>query len=395
MSFTDTKTSLKPFILLIFLILSPSTFSDHSQALEDRTVNGTIFLIVDGLGAYYIYPELAPHSLDGSTLGEANFNLTGWTRVLWVRVPQPKTSQGHSIIVTGSSKATPRTLETEETIFDATHAAGYLNIAVMETGDFESIRHEQDIILYVQNNSLENPGLKIEEKENLTQAAREAKLIMETQASRISSYLDNKKGWERYAAYNQWAIDTATLIASQLAQDNQKFFLTVNIGGLDAAAHHLDSTAYIKVLKNLSLNRLQETANTHNLLFMVTADHGMSFKTLESRGAHANPPYSNTPEARYIPLLLYGPGIQTQIITGNFSQQDIAPTLLSLLKIPDTLTAEDGKPITLQPDNEKHPKKQRKPAATTLTPNREITGAIIIILINSLALAIIWKIWKK
>jgi len=36
----------------------------------------------------------------------------------------------------------------------------------METGDFESIRHEQDIILYVQNNSLENPGLKIEEKEN-------------------------------------------------------------------------------------------------------------------------------------------------------------------------------------------------------------------------------------
>ena len=66
---------------------------------------GAVILVVDGLGASYVYPEHAPmpwtaRPLDGAVL----FNLTGGgARAVDVRVPVPETTKSHSVLITGNS----------------------------------------------------------------------------------------------------------------------------------------------------------------------------------------------------------------------------------------------------------------------------------------------------
>ena len=69
-----------------------------------------VLLIIDGMGSSYIYPEFTPYALDGSALNRANVSnimliADGGTRVLDIRAPQTSTAPGHSVLVTGYSRA--------------------------------------------------------------------------------------------------------------------------------------------------------------------------------------------------------------------------------------------------------------------------------------------------
>jgi hypothetical protein len=90
-------------ILFLLLLLGTGEAVDVQMGPQARP-SGAVILVVDGLGASYVYPEHHAYALDGSLLGQATlFNLTGsGARVVDVRVPVPETTKSHSVLVTGS-----------------------------------------------------------------------------------------------------------------------------------------------------------------------------------------------------------------------------------------------------------------------------------------------------
>ena len=115
---------------------------------------GAVILVVDGLGASYVYPEHRAYALDGSPIdGAVLFNLTGGgARAVDVRVPVPETTKSHSVLITGNSGTDPDHLG--PTIFDAARANGYLCLAVLERGDSMPVLQEMDGVLYLGDNAL-------------------------------------------------------------------------------------------------------------------------------------------------------------------------------------------------------------------------------------------------
>ncbi|MDD3317388.1 MAG: phosphoglycerate mutase, partial [Methanosarcina sp.] len=134
-----------------------------------NTPQGAVVLIVDGLSAPFIYPELTPYSLDGAILKKAELeNLPKMSkesaRILELRAPQTFTEGGHSVLVTGNPGANSELVSFKDaTIFDILHREGYLCIGVMERGDSWSICAEQDVILRDKNNSIKNIEMVIEQ----------------------------------------------------------------------------------------------------------------------------------------------------------------------------------------------------------------------------------------
>ena len=70
--------------------------------------SGAVILVVDGLGASYVYPEHRAYALDGSPVdGAVLFNLTGGgARAVDVQVPVPETTKSHSVLITGNRERT-------------------------------------------------------------------------------------------------------------------------------------------------------------------------------------------------------------------------------------------------------------------------------------------------
>jgi 2,3-bisphosphoglycerate-independent phosphoglycerate mutase len=111
--------NLKPFslvLLTVILLISSAAFSLPACALTEVEVNpvntpdGAVVLIIDGLSAPFIYPELTPHALDGTTLEKArleNIPKIGKSsaRIIDFRAPQTFTEGGHSVLVTGNPDA--------------------------------------------------------------------------------------------------------------------------------------------------------------------------------------------------------------------------------------------------------------------------------------------------
>ena len=95
----------------LFLLLLVLTTPDAGQAVDIelaslREPSGAVLLVVDGLGASYVYPEHRAYALDGSPLeGAVLFNLTGsGARAIDVRVPFPETTRSHSVLITGQGR---------------------------------------------------------------------------------------------------------------------------------------------------------------------------------------------------------------------------------------------------------------------------------------------------
>ncbi len=338
-------------ILIIF------TFSNAALGVSEVTLNdvkrpnGAILFVVDGFGSSYYYPELTPHALDGSEISKAKTsNLTFGTRIINIRTPHPVTGIAHSVIVTGYSQANEEIVGyTDATIYDVTRQHGFVNLAVMEKGDFKNMREEQDIILFAENNSIDEPLVSIQ----ANKAPAGVYELMYDWKMKLPAYLNNLSGKEKYSAYNRWGIDTANAVATYMIKKHpsQRFLLTVNIGAIDSGGHNLGEDDYYRLIEDLDgdFYPVYVTAKENNLALFFTADHGMSFATKNARrGGHASEKYSVTQESLRIPLVIMSPNTMTDASNGEYGQEDIAPTLLSVLDLPDNLQYADGSSISIK-----------------------------------------------
>jgi 2,3-bisphosphoglycerate-independent phosphoglycerate mutase len=339
--------------IIVLLILVSNTASAVSEiTLNDvKKPQSAILFIVDGFGSSYYYPELTPYALDGTELSKALApNLTFGTRIVDVKVPHPITGIAHSVIVTGYSDANEEIVGyPDATIYDITRQHGYVNLAVMETGDFSNMRAEQDIILYAENNSLNDPGISIQAKSS-PEGMYE---LMYGWKMKMPSYLNNLSGTERYAAYNKWSIDAANAVANAMIKNHpdQKFLLTVNVGEIDSGGHNLGDDDYVTLIEDLDRDfyPLYKTAQDNNIALFLTADHGMSFATKNARrGGHSSGKYTSKIESLRIPLVILSPNAVSGVVSGEYGQEDIAPTLLSVLDLPDNLQYADGKAVNIK-----------------------------------------------
>lgn len=349
------------FLLASLLFLSLSTPVGALTEVELSPVpspDGAVFLIVDGLSAPFVYPELTPRALDGNPLEKALLTtlpeIAGESaRVLDIRAPQTFTEGGHSVLVTGNRKADSELVSFKDaSLFDAAHKNGYLCLGVMERGDSWAICAEQDAILRDKNNSLKNLKISLEEYEHPPKTVKvppELIKLMKEAGAQAPTYTASKETRERYSGYNRWGIDTACKIVEYMAEKlpDQKYILTVNVGAVDLSGHYRKNYGYIDCIEKLDtdLLPLYELCKKHNLVFILTSDHGMAFPTPDSRGGHQAEKYAVSDEAQMLPLLVQAPGIKVGVLEGKYGQEDIAPTILSLLNIPERPRFSEGEVI--------------------------------------------------
>jgi hypothetical protein len=330
--------------LLLLLFMTPGLGSAFDvQVGPQAQPTGAIILVVDGLGASYVYPEHRAYALDGSPLeGAVLFNLTGGgARVVEVRVPVPETTQSHGILITGYSGTDPDNLG--PTIFDAARANGYLCLAVLERGDAMPVLQEMDGVLYLGDNSLHGaepiPGFR---------AGAPAGLRYRFQAwrDRFARYAASQ-GEAGYAGYNAWALDATADIVQNLS--GQRFLMLVNVGAVDSAGQNLGVDGYRKTVQALDmpLGRLVQACRLNNVVLAVTADHGMVFPSATGKGGHSAEKYASSLEALRVPLVFLGPGVEDLNLGGRWSEVDIAPTLLGILNISSKMTLE-GKSLPIR-----------------------------------------------
>jgi len=329
---------LKPRHLLLIVLLVALL---PAPAARCQTGASAVLLIVDGLGADYVYPGHAPRAVDGSVLASA----APWEmglRLENVTVPVPSTGPGHAVLFTGCSDADPEQVGYPNcTIFDLARAHGYVCVAVLERGDTVAALAANDVSVHDVANSVVSPDLQV-----VARPGAPAKLVEILDAGRreMPSELAGLNGAARYAAYNRWALGMAERAVSALAENGTIFLLTVNVGGLDAAGHYLGHPGYLQVLDALQedLTPLRESCTRLGVALVVTSDHGMAFPDTGGRGGHASPPYSEMVESRRIPLFILAPGLGDGVVHGEFGQQDVAPTLLGLMGIQLRLPLADG-----------------------------------------------------
>ena len=339
-------------ITILFLTFSGAVSGSSEIKLNDiQRPDSAILFIVDGLGSSYFYPELTPHGVDGLEISKAfTRNLTFGARISDIKTPIPSTGQAHSVIFTGFSEANEEIVGyPDATIYDITRRNGFVNLAVMEKGDFQTLRDEQDIILFAQNNSIDEPLISIQ----ANKAPSGVFELMHDWKVKLPEYLEKKKGIEKYSAYNKWGIDAANALAGYMEQNHptQRYLLTVNVGAIDSGGHNLGEDDYYRLIEDLDrdMYTLYTTANEKNIALFFTADHGMSFTAKNARrGGHASGNYAKMKESLRVPLVIKASNIVSGTIEGRFNQSDIAPTLMSVLDLPSSLAYADGKNINVK-----------------------------------------------
>ena len=322
-------------LLLLFLLLvlaaSDAVRATHIESESEpiREPSGAVLLVVDGLGSSYVYPEHRAYALDGSPLeGAVLFNLSGrGARAVDVQVPVPETTQSHSVLITGRADVDPG--HPGRTVFDAAREDGYLCLGLLQRGDAMPVLQEMDAVLYLDDNSLQGAEPIVGFRAGM---ACSLSPILQKWRDRFGRYT-GEQGIPAYINYNAWALDAAADVVGSLS--GRKFILLVNAGGVDSAGHELGADGYRETAVALDepLGRLAEACRKKHVLLVVTADHGMVFPSKEGKGGHSAEKYRDRLEARRVPLVFLGPGVEELNLGGSWSQMDIAPTLLSLLNI--------------------------------------------------------------
>jgi hypothetical protein len=229
------------------------------------------------------------------------------------------------------------------TIYDALRAAGYLSIAIMETGDTGYMIAKPDIIVYEQNNSIYNPRATISVNNESTPAGIEEILTSNPPAIQATNTVPTVA----YRQYDNWSLARAVAMVRFLGATypDLRYLLVVNAAGTDMAAHEHGFDNYRQAIADLDpgLTALADACKETGSVMLVTADHGMSFKSADSKGSHATGEAAERNESRLAPLIVFTgePGNRS----GLYGQECLAPTLLALMGCPDTLSIEDGKPI--------------------------------------------------
>jgi 2,3-bisphosphoglycerate-independent phosphoglycerate mutase len=322
-------------LLFLLLILGTGGAVDVQVGPQARP-SGAVILVVDGLGASYVYPEHHAYALDGSPLGQATlFNLTGsGARVVDARVPVPETTKSHGVLITGSSSVDPQFLG--PTIFDAARKNSYLSIALLERGDSIEVLKKQDAVLYLGDNALHGaepiPGFRESAPQDLHE-------LLGTWRDNFSKYTF-AAGLPGYAGYDRWGLEAAAALVDCLG--SRHFLMLVNVGAVDSAGQNLGVDGYLKTIEALDmpLGKLAEACRRNGVLLVVTADHGMSFPAAKGKGGHSASKYADRLESLRVPLVLSGPGVEELNLGGQWSEVDIAPTVLDLLNISQNISHE-------------------------------------------------------
>ncbi|NYT03017.1 MAG: hypothetical protein GKC10_09730, partial [Methanosarcinales archaeon] len=322
-------------ILLLFIIL---LLSFSASGLEEPAPRGAVVLIVDGLGSSYVYPEHRAYTLDGRGLeGTTLYNLTGdGARVQDIRAPAPVTGEGHSVLVTGFSRADEQTVGLPgATIFDLARSGGYLCLAILQRGDSMEMLLEQDGVLYFDDNSIPGQGPVLGSRSGLPEDVRS---LLQEYRDAFSNYQSPDRS-TACAEYDRWGLEAAADLVRHL---DRPFLLLVNVGAVDSGGHQGGWDDYHKIVAALDrpLGNLRAACQEKDVLLVVTADHGMAFSG--GRGGHATGRYPERLESRRIPASFSGPGVDDLILGGVWSQADVAPTVLGLLGLPANLTLADG-----------------------------------------------------
>lgn len=354
------------FLLIFFICCLCSAFpaDAYTEVMIDpvNTPSGMVIVIVDGLGAPYVYPEHTPYSLDGMPLEIPyfhNLSMLGTTgaKVSVIRAPQTYTEAGHSVLVTGNSKALSDTVSIPmSTIYDVAHQYNYLTFGIMEKGDSSSICNEHDVIVHDTSNSMNDPGLEVKSLSAVSydNVCMDIQELMQEQALQLPEQLQESKqaSQERYDTYNRWALATASQVVEYMAEEvpDQKYILTVNVGAVDAAGHYRKYDGYIGTIQGLDRDiiPLYQTCIENNIAFIFTADHGMGFTSSDSKGGHQSDTYSGMDESQMIPFIVHAPDVPTQVLYEEYDQQDMASTILSILNLPNGLRNSDGRQIPLK-----------------------------------------------
>ena len=345
--------------IIISLIALPASALTHIDVNPTNPPNGAVVLIIDGLGSSYIYPELTPCAIDGASIEKPvvrNLNTLSESslRVVNILTPSPEGETGHSVIITGNSGATPAMItHTDATIYDIARKNGYLAFAILQKGDVPEMLSEQDLAIHDVTTSINDPQMEVianfpylSEYENLQISLTD---IMETNAELAPSYVDQYKegSIERYYAYNRWAMDTAIKVLDLMHESypEQKFLLTVNVGAVDTAGLYRRSEGYADTIEDLDImiGELYEVVEKNDLALIITSDHGMAFQSADGRGGSKSDKYASQPEVLRIPFVVTSKNLKSEILEGEFSQQDIAPTILSVLDIPDEMRFSNGR----------------------------------------------------
>ena len=328
----------------------------HIDVGKKNPPSNIILLIIDGMGSEYISPDCIPTALDGTPVSHADVPImheliSHGVLMPDIQVPVPSTGPAHSVIITGYSGADQETVEfPDATIYDVLNKEGFLSIAIMHKGDFSQLRNEQDIILYTKSNSIKEPSLALQVNDN--DVPDNIIKELEYWEQRLSSYQKGTKGIDSYTAYADWEINASKHLVSLMAKQHpeMRYILTINIGIVDCAGHYRGIEGYITSIETVDkyLEPLIQVARDSNTALIITADHGMAFRSANAtKGGHASDDFFCS-EAVTVPLIMVSSNIITGVIDENYNQQDIAPTILSILDIPYQLKYTDGKVLPVK-----------------------------------------------
>lgn len=336
---------------LIILIIPSALGQTHIDAGKTNPPSNLILLIIDGMGSKYINQNCMPTALDGTPVSHADVPImyemiSHGVLIPDIQVPIPSTGPAHSVIITGYSGADREIVEfPDATIYDVLNNEGFLSIAIMHKGDFTQLRNEQDIILYTESDSIKEPSFALQVNNNNNIPDDIVKELKYWEL-KFSSYQKGTKGIESYTAYADWEINASKHLVSLMAKKHpeMRYILTMNIGIVDCAGHYRGIEGYITSIEALDkyLEPLVQAAHDSNTALFITADHGMAFRSANAtRGGHASDDFYCS-ESVTVPLIMVSPNIITGVIDKKFNQQDIAPTILSILDIPQQLQYSDG-----------------------------------------------------
>jgi bisphosphoglycerate-independent phosphoglycerate mutase (AlkP superfamily) len=325
-----------------------------------ETDHGAVILIVDGLGASYIAPEKIPYALDGSPLEKPNIqNISALAKdglqAFSVLTPSTEGENGHSVIVTGNPGATSAMIShNDATIYDVARDNGYIMFAILEKGETSELLAKQDVAIYDSTTSINDPQMKVllndHTNHHNTDMIIDIEKIFKEHAILAPTYVQQYKEGkiERYNAYNLWGIDTALKVIKLMEQyPDQKYILTINIGAIDTAGLYRRNEGYVECIEELDImvQPLIEKTEDNDLAFILTSDHGMAFQSKDGRGGSKSGKYATSPEVFQIPFIVTSSNIERAFIEKQLGQEDIAPTILSILDLPNELRFSTGDPF--------------------------------------------------
>ncbi|WP_174590862.1 alkaline phosphatase family protein [Methanocella conradii] len=309
---------------------------------------GAVLIIVDGLGSSYLNSHVATYA-NGAHIEPISLKSFGEAIAQYqLKVPVPATEYGHAVIVTGYSNASQETLTYyHATIFDALKDDGYLALGILENGDSKEMLGELDAAVHNKNKSIYKPDIEFLSRDQNVPA--DIAYMMESHA-RLGESKAGKDPYKPYIEYNEWAVGFATDVVRYMGERHpgQNYVLIVNAGGLDSAGHNFGYDGYRAVLMGLddAMGGLVDACEETGTVLMVTGDHGMSFPDQGKKGSHSASDVASRNESVLVPLLIYSN--ITAISGGVYGQECLAPTLLSLLDEPNTLSVCDGEPIPIK-----------------------------------------------